>query len=66
MLIAYGMIIHLLVVIPPQPFEYREGAALHITRQLQSSVNIYDFKRQPYGAKTLLSIPVEMDTYENQ
>ncbi|MFA7315956.1 MAG: hypothetical protein WC029_00065 [Sulfuricella sp.] len=47
-LIAYGMVIHLMFVIDPQPIEYREGATLYLTHQLQSLVNIYDFKRQPY------------------
>ncbi len=47
-LIAYGMVIHFLLVIDPQPIEYREGATLYLTQQLHSAVNIYDFKHQPY------------------
>lgn len=47
-LIVYGMAIHFLLVIDPQPIEYREGATLYLTHQLQSSINIYDFNRQPY------------------
>lgn len=48
LMIAYGMVIHLMLVIDPQPIEYRESATLYLTHQLQSLVNIYDFKRQPY------------------
>ncbi|MHB1144123.1 MAG: hypothetical protein ACYCZS_04420 [Thiobacillus sp.] len=47
-LVAYGMAIHFLLVLDPQPYEYREGAALLLTQQLHASVNIYDFKHQPY------------------
>jgi hypothetical protein len=47
-LIAYGMAIHFLLIIDPQPIEYREGATLYLTEQLRTAVNIYDFKHQPY------------------